>query len=128
MTDRRHLSMRSAAILKHHRRVIQKATRYDWATRNRAFRQSAGDQGGAATWRVLRSCNPGEKLLEVCYADKLRAIMEGDTYRLEGSQRLINEARLKEIGRYIGTMEAAFSKLNHSGSELFCQYRTYRRR
>jgi DNA phosphorothioation-associated DGQHR protein 1 len=51
---------------------------------------------------------PAKKLLEVCYADRLRAVMEGIAYRLDGSQRLINEPRLKEIGRYIGTTEAAF--------------------
>ncbi|MCO6185217.1 DNA phosphorothioation-associated DGQHR protein 1 [Rhizobium sp. L1K21] len=51
---------------------------------------------------------PARKLLEVCYTDRLRAITEGDSYRLEGSQRLINEPRLKVIGRYIETREAAF--------------------
>ena len=47
-------------------------------------------------------------LLKVCYSDRLRAILEDDTYRLEGSQRLVNDTRLKEIGRYINTTEAAF--------------------
>lgn len=47
-------------------------------------------------------------LLQVCYADRLRAILENGTYRLEGSQRLKNIPRLKEIGRYINTTEAAF--------------------
>lgn len=51
---------------------------------------------------------PAKKLLQVCYTDRLRAVTEGDSYRLEGSQRLINEPRLKDIGRYIGTREAAF--------------------
>ncbi len=51
---------------------------------------------------------PAKHLLKVCYADRLRAIMEGGTYRLEGSQRLINYPRLKEIGRYIDTTESAF--------------------
>ena len=47
-------------------------------------------------------------LLTVCYSDRLRAVEEGDTYSLRGSQRLLIEDRLKEIGRYIGTTEAAF--------------------
>lgn len=51
---------------------------------------------------------PAITLLQVCYADRLRAILEDNTYRLEGSQRLINYSRLKEIGRYIDTREAAF--------------------
>ena len=51
---------------------------------------------------------PAKHLLEVCYTDRLRAIAEGESYRLVGSQRLIREARLKEIGRYINTTEAAF--------------------
>ena len=51
---------------------------------------------------------PARKLLEVCYTDRLRAIQDGENYRLDGSQRLINEPRLKDIGRYIATREAAF--------------------
>ena len=51
---------------------------------------------------------PAKHLLEICYTDRLRAITEGDAYRLEGSQRVINNTRLKEIGRYISTNEAAF--------------------
>jgi len=51
---------------------------------------------------------PAKHLLKVCYTDRLRAIAKGESYHLEGSQRLIREARLKEIGRYISTNEAAF--------------------
>ena len=51
---------------------------------------------------------PARHLLKICYADKLRAIEVGESYRLEGSQRLKNSTRLKEIGRYINTTEAAF--------------------
>ena len=51
---------------------------------------------------------PAKYLLEICYTDRLRAIAEGESYRLEGSQRLVKETRLKEIGRYISTNEAAF--------------------
>ena len=47
-------------------------------------------------------------LLTVCYSDQLSAVQQGETYRLTGSQRPIVEKRLKEIGRYIGTIEAAF--------------------
>lgn len=48
------------------------------------------------------------QLLKVCYTDRLRAVPDGDNYRLSGSQRARNETRLKEIGSYIATSEAAF--------------------
>ena len=51
---------------------------------------------------------PAKDLLKICYADELRAIEQDDGYRLEGSQRLQNSFRLREIGRYIDTTEAAF--------------------
>ena len=51
---------------------------------------------------------PARHLLEICYTDRLHAVMEGDTYRLIGAQRLRNDKRLKEIGSYLGTTEAAF--------------------
>ncbi|QIK42420.1 DNA phosphorothioation-associated DGQHR protein 1 [Pontivivens nitratireducens] len=51
---------------------------------------------------------PAKTLLKVCYTDRLRAVMDGDSYRLDGSQRDIDQKRLKEIGRYIGTSEVAF--------------------
>lgn len=50
-------------------------------------------------------------LLQVTYSDPLRAIAEvGDyhTYSMIGIQREETEKRLKEIGRYIDTVEAAF--------------------
>ena len=51
---------------------------------------------------------PARKLLQVCYTDRLTAIPNGDTYRLSGSERSISQPRLREIGRYIDTTEAAF--------------------
>ena len=51
---------------------------------------------------------PAGKLLEVCYSDKLRAVRRGDSYILDGSQRLVNEPRLQDIGRYIDSRDAAF--------------------
>lgn len=51
---------------------------------------------------------PANKLLQISYSDQLTAVLQGDTYGLDGSQRGIKEERLKEIGRYINTIEAAF--------------------
>ncbi|SFK23252.1 DNA phosphorothioation-associated DGQHR protein 1 [Celeribacter neptunius] len=51
---------------------------------------------------------PARTLLKVCYTDRLRAVIDGDSYRLDGSQRDIDHKRIKEIGRYIGTSEVAF--------------------
>lgn len=51
---------------------------------------------------------PAKILLDVTYTDRLTAIPNGNTYSLKGSQRVVDEKRLKEIGDYIGTDEAAF--------------------
>lgn len=51
---------------------------------------------------------PAGKLLQVCYTDRLTAKPDGETYRLDGSQRGVTAARLRAIGRYIDTTEAAF--------------------
>ena len=51
---------------------------------------------------------PAGKLLDVCYSDKLTAVLDGDTYELSGSQRGVRPDRLKDIGRYINTTESAF--------------------
>lgn len=51
---------------------------------------------------------PADILLNVTYTDKLTAIKSGDSYSLQGSQRQLRDARLREIGRYISTSEAAF--------------------
>ena len=51
---------------------------------------------------------PARTLLRVCYTDRLRAVIDGDSYRLDGSQRDIDQKRIKDIGRYIGTSEVAF--------------------
>lgn len=51
---------------------------------------------------------PAGKLLEVCYSDQLRAVRRGESYILDGSQRLVNEPRLRDIGRYIDSRDAAF--------------------
>lgn len=51
---------------------------------------------------------PAEILLNVAYTDKLTAVQSEDSYVLQGSQRQLREARLREIGRYISTSESAF--------------------
>ena len=51
---------------------------------------------------------PARKLLQVCYTDQLTAIADGETYRLSGSQRSVTSTRLRDIGGYIDTTEAAF--------------------
>lgn len=52
---------------------------------------------------------PARVLLDTAYSDRLQAELEdGDTYRLEGSQRQIAEPRLRQIGKYIDTAESAF--------------------
>ena len=47
-------------------------------------------------------------LLELCFTDRLHAITSGNGYELKGSQRELVDRRLREIGRYINTREAAF--------------------
>lgn len=53
---------------------------------------------------------PAELLLETCYSDRLRAIpdVDGVGYKLDGTQRLIDEARLASIARYISRTDSAF--------------------
>ena len=52
---------------------------------------------------------PAEILLQTCFSHRLKAKKSLDgSYRLEGSQRLLNDPRLKQIGEFIDTVEAAF--------------------
>lgn len=51
---------------------------------------------------------PAAHLLDLCFTDRLRAVPRGVGYELEGSQRQLVRRRLREIGRYINTREAAF--------------------
>src|SRR4051794_24212518 len=52
---------------------------------------------------------PAALLLDVCFSDRLRAFKEeGGPYRLEGTQRGIDEQRLKVIGGFISRSDAAF--------------------
>ena len=51
---------------------------------------------------------PAVHLLDLCFADRLRAIPRDVGYELEGAQRELVYRRLREIGRYINTREAAF--------------------
>lgn len=51
---------------------------------------------------------PAAYLLDLCFTDKIRAVPSGDGYELKGSQRELVDRRLREIGRYINTREAAF--------------------
>lgn len=51
---------------------------------------------------------PAARLLDLCFTDRLCAIPSGDGYKLEGSQRELVDRRLRAIGRYINTDEAAF--------------------
>jgi DNA phosphorothioation-associated DGQHR protein 1 len=52
---------------------------------------------------------PASVLLDTAYSYRLKAIKNDDgTYRLEGSQRALDDTRLREIGRYIESVEAAF--------------------
>lgn len=51
---------------------------------------------------------PANLLLEVCFADRLKAERDGDTYALTGAQRKRVEGRVRDIGKYLGTREAAF--------------------
>lgn len=53
---------------------------------------------------------PARLLLQVTYSDPLRIIgfSEGGQYELKGHQRKLVQDRLKSIGRFIDTVEAAF--------------------
>lgn len=53
---------------------------------------------------------PARVLLDVCYSDVLSASFQPSTgaYKLEGTQRLISEARLSQIRDYINRADASF--------------------
>jgi len=53
---------------------------------------------------------PAELLLQVAASDRMRATMkeDGSGYTLEGTQRLIHDKRLNEIGAYINRVDSAF--------------------
>lgn len=53
---------------------------------------------------------PAELLLQVAASDRMRARMneDGSGYTLEGTQRLIQDKRLNEIGDYINRVDSAF--------------------
>ncbi|WP_043847329.1 DNA phosphorothioation-associated DGQHR protein 1 [Roseivivax marinus] len=53
---------------------------------------------------------PAELLLQVAASDRMRAKMneDGSGYTLEGTQRLIQDKRLNEIGDYINRVDSAF--------------------
>ncbi|WP_172332136.1 DNA phosphorothioation-associated DGQHR protein 1 [Mangrovicoccus sp. HB161399] len=53
---------------------------------------------------------PAELLLQVAASDRMRATMkaDGSGYTLEGTQRLIQDKRLTEIGDYINRVDSAF--------------------
>lgn len=52
---------------------------------------------------------PAKVLLDTAYSDRLEAVQDVDgSYTLEGSQRQLAEPRLKQIGEYINSVEAAF--------------------
>ena len=53
---------------------------------------------------------PAELLLQVAASDRMRATLnpDGNGYRLEGTQRIIQDKRLNEIADYIGRVDAAF--------------------
>lgn len=52
---------------------------------------------------------PANILLQICYSHRLQAVLQNDgNYTLEGSQRAILEPRLRDIGQFIDSIEAAF--------------------
>jgi len=53
---------------------------------------------------------PARVLLEVCYSDVLSASFQEGTgsYKLEGTQRLVSETRLRQIRDYINRADASF--------------------
>lgn len=52
---------------------------------------------------------PARLLLDTCYSDRLKASLQADgSYRLDGSQRCIDDRRIKEIGGFIDTGFASF--------------------
>ncbi|MBL9115291.1 MAG: DGQHR domain-containing protein [Verrucomicrobiaceae bacterium] len=52
---------------------------------------------------------PARLLLDTCYSDRLEACLQPDgSYRLDGSQRRLDDKRLKEIGGFIDKGSASF--------------------
>lgn len=53
---------------------------------------------------------PAHLLLETCYSDKLRAVPEVDgvNYKLDGTQRGLDQGRLNSIAQYISRVDSAF--------------------
>src|ERR1035441_5814160 len=52
---------------------------------------------------------PAELLLDVCFSDRLKAYkVDGGTYVLEGTQRAVDEKRLRAIGGFISRVDSAF--------------------
>lgn len=52
---------------------------------------------------------PARLLLDTCYSDRLEARLQPDgSYRLDGSQRRLDDKRLKEIGGFIDKGSASF--------------------
>lgn len=52
---------------------------------------------------------PARLLLDTCYSDRLKAIkQEDESYELVGSQRRLDDKRLKDIGGFIDTGAASF--------------------
>lgn len=53
---------------------------------------------------------PAELLLQVCFSDRLRAHPSDSKsgYVLEGTQRLLDEKRLRVIGDFVSRPDAAF--------------------
>ena len=64
---------------------------------------------------------PARVLLDTAYSHRLKAKVQPDgSYQLEGSQRLINPERLKEISQFIASPEAAFPNAM-AAQILFCK-------
>ncbi len=51
---------------------------------------------------------PAEVLLQVCFADRLKATQSGSSYELDGAQRARVESRIRSIGKFLSTSEAGF--------------------
>jgi hypothetical protein len=76
-------------------------TKYPFETSAISVSQPFGDFVVAAL--------PARLLLDTCYSDRLEARLQSDgSYRLEGSQRRLDDKRLKEIGGFIDKGSASF--------------------
>lgn len=52
---------------------------------------------------------PARLLLDTCYSDRLEAVLQDDgSYRLGGSQRRLDDKRLRDIGGFIDKGSASF--------------------